>query len=492
MTALPKPEEIELCKRALARRKLIEFTKYTMPAYQATSMHRKYAEILDYFIQGKIKKLIISEPPQHGKSELSSRRIPAFLLGINPNLKITIASYSTTFARKFNVDVQRIIGDNLYHNLFPKTTISGTKYTEKSDNKYTKTKDECEIINHTGILRSVGRGGSLTGNPVDIMIMDDLYKDYAEGNSPIIREATIDWYKSVVRTRLHNNSQQLIVFTRWHEDDLVGFLEKHEEENIVELVEYEQLENIDNETWYRINFPALSTTSSIENEFDIRTELNVPLWPEKHSKKKLESDRALDPEKFESLHQGDPRPKVGLLYISGFNTYTKKPGFKNVQSYTDTADVGNDWLCHITYGIGEDNNIYILDVYYTIEPQEITEPETAKRIKEFNPNPATVESNSGGRAFARNIDRLSGYRYNIQWFHQGENKESRIITNSAQIQRLIYFPLNWTGKWPEFARDLLKFKMNFKSNKHDCAPDALTGCYEFSGLADNMYSLYRS
>lgn len=94
-----------------------------------------------------------------------------------------------------------------------------------SDN-YLRNSEEFEIVNKKGGLKAVGRGGALTGNAVDVMIMDDIYKDYAESNSPIIREAAWDWYTTVVKTRLHNDSQELIVFTRWHEDDLIGRLEK--------------------------------------------------------------------------------------------------------------------------------------------------------------------------------------------------------------------------------------------------------------------------
>jgi hypothetical protein len=194
--------------------------------------------------------------------------------------------------------------------------------------------EECEIVNHNGVLRAVGRGGALTGHPVDIMLMDDLYKDYAEGNSPGRRESVIDWYTSVVRSRLHNDSQELIVFTRWHEEDLIGWLEKREE--VILLTKKEQLLNCNPEAWYKINFPALATEASLQNEFDRRREVGQALWRDRHARRKLEIDRDLDSEKFESLYQGDPMPRVGLLY-QGFNTYIKRPDFRIVKNYTDSA-----------------------------------------------------------------------------------------------------------------------------------------------------------
>ena len=118
--------------------------------------------------------------------------------------------------------------------------------------------DEFEIVNHKGSLKAVGRGGALTGNPVDVLIIDDLYKDYEEGNSPIVLESAWNWYTSVADSRLHNDSQQLIVFTRWNEKDLVGRLE--EKENVIELDCL--LDEYDPEAWYKINFEALKESES--------------------------------------------------------------------------------------------------------------------------------------------------------------------------------------------------------------------------------------
>jgi predicted phage terminase large subunit-like protein len=482
----------ELEMRQLARSHLAPFTQYLFPMYQLTGIHKEYAQILTLFARGEIKKLIISMPPQHGKSELSTLRLPAFMFGQNPNLKAAIASYNATKARGFNTKLQRIIADPLYFNLFPETTISSTPFSQKSKTgmKFQRKQEEFEIINYQGSCKAVGRGGALTGDPVDLILMDDLYKDYAEGNSPVVRETVIDWYTAVVRTRLHNNSQQLIVFTRWNEEDLIGFIERSDDEKVILLTEKTQLNNIDIDAWYKINFPALATKESELNEFDGRKE-GEPLWPERHSQKKLINDRNLDEEKFESLHQGDPKPSKGLLY-KGFNIYITKPAFKWRKNYTDVADTGKDYLCSICYEVGVDDMIYITDIYYTDEPQDKTEIETAELLDRNKVNIAYVESNAGGRAFARNVDGFTKGRHVLETFYQGDNKESRIISNSAAIQRKILFPINWTTRWPEFARDILRFKRNFKANSHDDAPDALTGVYEKSGLAPiDTKSLWR-
>jgi len=473
---------IELARRELARRNVLDFTKYTFPMFQDTWFHRNYYRILDTFAKKHVKNLIITMPPQHGKSEGSSRKLPSYILGLDKDTKIAIASYNQTFARKFNREVQRIIDDPLYYNLFPGTALNNSRVAFAASGSWLRNTEEFEVVDSRGGLKVVGRGGPLTGNPVDVGILDDVYKDYAEANSPIIREAAQDWYSSVVRTRLHNDSQQIIVFTRWHEEDLIGWLEL--KENVVELHSWSQLENPRKDVWYKINFEAIKTGQP--TEIDPR-QPGEPLWPERHSIERLLEMKALDAGKFKSLYQGNPQPSEGLLY-SGFNTYQRLPngdgiGISEIKSYTDTADTGNDYLCNIIYGVGTDDLIYVMDVYYTPDQAEITEPETARRLSDFDVQRADIESNAGGRAFARNVYRLMTKRCNVVPFHQSKNKESRIISNSADVCRKIVFPSDWTERWPEFARDLLGFRRLFKANRNDDAPDTLTGVLEKNGFA---------
>ena len=462
----------ELARRELARRSILDFSRYTFPGYAPGWFHRVYCGIIDRFSRGEIRRLIVSVPPQHGKSEISTRRLPAFIFGKNRDERIAIASYNATMSRRFNRDIQKIIDDQQFKNLFQARLKEGNKGV------YIRTTEEFEIVGAMGSLKTVGRGGALTGSPVDTLIMDDLYKDYAEGASPIIREGVIDWYSSVARTRLHNHSRQLIVFTRWHEDDLIGHIAK--KERVESLTKKSQLEKIRPDVWYAINFPAISTEASMLNEFDERKKPGLALWPERHSIEKLISDMEHDPEKFESLYQGNPEPKQGLLY-SGFNIYQDSGIYIGRYNYTDTADTGRDFLCSICYGVRTDGKIEILDIYYSQESNEITEIQVAKMLLENDIQTAYIESNNGGRAFGRNIQRLTENKIYIEPFHQSQNKEARIISNSSNLVKNISFPANWIQRWPVFAKDLLQFKKNFRANLRDDAPDALTGVWEKSG-----------
>lgn len=205
---------------------LLTFTQKTLPYFKPAPFHRTYYEKLTDFALGRIQKLMITMPPQHGKSEGATRRLPAFVLGCNPNKRIAIVSYNATKARKFNRELQRIMDEDTYHELFPQATLarSPSSHPARKSRNYARNADECEIVGYQGSFKTIGVGGSLTGEPVDILIMDDLYKDAAAAWSPLIRQNIADWYDTVASTRLHNSSQQLLVFTRWHEDDLAGRL----------------------------------------------------------------------------------------------------------------------------------------------------------------------------------------------------------------------------------------------------------------------------
>lgn len=457
-------------KIALARKQFALFSKAVFPTLEFATFHMSYYRVLQAFAEGRIRRLIVTMPPQHGKSQGSTRLLPAFLLGRNPDLRVAIASYSDTFAKKFGKEVQRIIDTPEYRVIFPNTTLDSGK------GAYARTASEAEIVGHRGSLKAVGRGGGLTGNPVDIIVMDDLYKDAMEGNSPIIREAAWDWYTSVVRTRLHNNSQELIVFTRWHEEDIIGEIERRE--RVFTLSSLDDIERLPQgqDVWAKINFDAIKEDEP--TPLDTRAQ-GEALWNNRHSIEALQVKRKLDPHRFECMYQGRPASREGLLY-STLQTYDTLPSPAEIvkrTAYVDTADTGEDYLCAIAYAVGKDGYCYVTDVLYTQEPMEVTEQATADLLTRNDCRSAAIESNNGGRGFARSVQRYVP-NVRIEWFHQSGNKEARILSNSATVVQNVRFPRDWALRWQTFYAHLTAFKRLFRANMHDDCADAVTGIVE--------------
>lgn len=470
MTDRELKEQELLAKEELLRRQsqksLLRFTMSTMPNFYPADFHRFYYDVLTDFAFGKIKKLMVFMPPQHGKSEGSTRRLPAFILGLNPNIKIAMVSYSASKAVKFNRELQRIIDTDEYSKIFPNTALTSRRVV--SNGTWLRNSYECEIVGFRGGFKTVGVGGALTGEPVDVLIMDDIYKDAASAWSAKSRETINDWYDTVAETRLHNDSRQLIVFTRWHEDDLAGRL-------IREQGEFSK-DNTDG--WKIVTYKAIKEGNP--TEYDPRED-GVPLWPERHSLHKLQLIRRRNPHVFESLYQQNPQPSEGLMYEHGFRTYDEKPLHSyTTKAYVDTADTGEDYLCCIIYRETREF-IYVLDVLYTQKPMEYTEPRVAQLLTKHQVDDAVIESNGAGRSFARNVEqhcRAMGNRQTrFNWFYQSQNKEIRIYSHSAEVQNVVLMPTGWERLWSDFHIALTSYHKTGK-NLHDDAPDALTGCVE--------------
>lgn len=459
----------ELFKRK-SRESLLDFTRFTMSNFQPAEFHKNYYKSLTDFANGKIKKMMVFVPPQHGKSEGSTRRLPAFLLGKNPELKIAIVSYSAKKAQKFNREIQRIIDDEKYRELFPETSLNGNQTTSTT---FVRNSDECEIVNHRGSFKTVGVGGGLTGEPVDVLIMDDIYKDAQSAWSPTVRENIEDWYDTVADSRLHNNSQQLIVFTRWHENDLAGRLLKMQGE----------LSDENPDGWFQIVYPAIMNRE--KSEYDTR-EIGEALWSERHSVEKLKLTQKRNPHVFESLYQQNPQPIEGLMYEYGFRTWEMLPTERTAQikNYTDTADTGSDYLCSITYIECTTGN-YIIDVIFTQKSMEYTEQAVAMALCKHNVELCNIESNNGGRGFARNVERIIRERGNsktrINTFTQTQNKQTRIFTHSSDVQNMCIMPANWETRYPEFYTQVTTYQKQ-GTNPHDDSVDALTGTVEMRNI----------
>ena len=444
------------------------FARQMFPFLTVGRFHAAYYRVLEAFARGKIRRLIVTIPPQHGKSLGATTLLPAYMLGLDPELKIAIASYSASLANRFNRRVQRLIDSHAYAALFPETTVKRAG----ARSEYVRTADCAEIVGHQGEVMSVGREGSLTGNRVDVLILDDLYKDAMEANSPVVRENCWEWYTSVARTRLHNASRELIVFTRWHEEDLIGLLKQKEQ--VVPLERWAQLEETERDRWLHLNFEALRTAPP--TEIDGRA-IGEPLWGERHDVGLLRQRMQLDPLRFECMYQGRPSAAQGLLY-GRFAEYGALPdGIVRYANYTDTADTGDDYLCSVCYAVDRAGRIYVTDVVYSREPMEVTEQLVAAMIAAQPACDVLMESNNDGRGFARAVGRLCPH-HRIAWFCQHENKEARILSNASAVWRNVVMPVDWTIRWPDFAHHLMTYRRLFRANRWHDAPDVLTGIVE--------------
>lgn len=291
---------------SLARGDLVTFAALMNLEYDIQWFHRRIYEYLQRWVEKKIRKLAIFMPPQHGKSTMSSIITPAYILGMNPRAKVVCASYNQIVSSKFNRLTQDIMNQPLYRYAFPKTVLPASGIIRNNE---LKNATYFETVGNKGFYRSVGVGGSLTGTTIEYGVIDDPIKDRLEANSKTYRERLWEWYIDVWSTRMNNESCELMLFTRWHEDDLAGRL--FDKTNPC----YDEKRA---NKWTVIVLPALKedAPSPIAQSIEIgdRRKEGEALWPSFHSRESHEEDKRNNPYTFASLKQQRPSPLEGGLF----------------------------------------------------------------------------------------------------------------------------------------------------------------------------------
>lgn len=299
--------------------------------------------------------------------------------------------------------------------------------------------------------------GTATGFGASLLIIDDLIKNAEEAYNEAVKEKHWDWFTNTMLSRLEEGGKIIIIMTRWASDDLAGRALEHYREQGAKIRHINMKALLNKDTYEMLCSEVLSYKSY------------------------LAKTKAMGEDIASANYQQEPIDLKGRLYTS-FKTYSGElPVFKEIRNYTDTADTGEDYLCSINYGVTFADEAYILDVLYTKEPMEKTEPATANLLDKDQVNIVKIESNNGGRGFARAVERhlkeLGNNCTNVKWFIQSKNKQARIYSNSTWVMEHIYFPEDWRNRFPEYYQAMYKYQREGK-NAHDDAPDATTGVAE--------------
>ena len=454
-------------KEELARRNFSDFVGCMKQDYTMKWFHRLICEKLQDFNDGKIKKLMIFMPPQHGKSELCTRQFPAYLLGKNPNRKIVVASYNATLASRFNRDIQRVIDNQEYHSIFPETVLNESNIVTVADS-YLRNSEIFEIVKKQGFLKTVGRGGALTGTSVDIGIIDDPLKDRAEAKSKVVRDGLWSWYEDVFETRLHNNSQQILIQTRWDVDDLAGRLLKRDND------------------WHVLTLEAIKET---DYDYDIR-DMGEPLWGEKHSLDRLNKVRLNSPITFGSLYQQNPKPTLdmGLLWderiLDSCRVNSHPHIVKKVIAIdpATTSDSKSDETGIVIVGKDVDNKIYVLkDLSGRYSPNEWGEL-VSNAFKKYDCDYYSAEKNQGGDMVKAMIRQYDTHNH-IRLVHASKGKYLRAEPVFAQYEQGKVYHV---GNFPILERQMLTFNPEANSKSPDRV-DALV--YGVTELMDDNNTL---
>lgn len=447
----------------LARREFFFYCQLKAPDFYNDNRYYlvELCNGLQEFMESDEEVCVVNIPPRHGKSRTAGNLVE-WILGRDKTKKVMTGSYNETLSTMFSKNVRNSIQEQkadkykpVFSDVFPSVNI---KYGDGAMNLWSL---EGGYNNYLATSPT----GTATGFGCDLMIIDDLIKSALEANNATVRDNHWSWFTDTMLSRLEEGGKIIIIMTRWHSEDLAG--------HVLEWCKKED------KKYRQIVMKAL-----------IDKDKHRMLCPDILSYKSyLGKISAMGADIVSANYDQEPIDLKGQLYTS-FKTYDDvpcdsigKPLFTAIKNYTDTADEGDDYLCSITYGV-YNKEAYVLDVIYTQKPMEITEPMVAKALYEFNVGRAKIESNNGGRGFARQVggilhDKYHSNKTRIKWFHQSQNKVARILSNSTWVMDHIYYPKNWRDKWPEYYDAMIKYQREGK-NAHDDAPDATTGVAENS------------
>ncbi|MBE0469582.1 MAG: phage terminase large subunit [Methyloprofundus sp.] len=314
-----------------------DFISYINKEYIVSDFSRQVCTAIDEFLndmqQGMRPVLILGAPPQHGKSDIVSRYLPAFIFGLNPNIRVAGISYGKDLASDMNRDVQRIMLSPEYKIIFPQSSLAKSKASDSSR----RNNSTFEVTGFRGSYTAQGVGGALTGKKVDLGIIDDAIKNASEALSTTVKEGVWSWYTSTFLTRLSKNSGQIIMATRWAVDDLSG--------KVTEKTPGAKV----------LSFKAISDEGKA-------------LIPELHPIEKLLETKAVLSDYFWSaMYQQSPVVLGGGLFkTEWWRFYSTLPKISYRVIYADTAQKTkehNDYSVLQCWGVGHyDKKIYLLDM----------------------------------------------------------------------------------------------------------------------------------
>ena len=463
--------ERELHRRDAAERFPV-FLDYTSPNYSRQWFHTLIAERCQALLQGTLptSKLMVFVPPQHGKSEIVSRKFPAWALGKNPLLKIVGSSYSADLAQQFSRAIQRTIDSKEYGEVFPNTFLNNQRVKMDTQRGWLRNIDMFETVGYGGFYKAVGVGGSLTGTPADLGIIDDPIKDAMEANSETYRNRVWDWYTDVFLTRMHNHSKQILILTRWHADDLAGRLLERE-----------------GDQWTVVNIPAIREDDTDPND---PRQIGEALWEERHSKQRLLDAERRSPRTFAALYQQRPAIAGGNIIKREWFRHISQAEFDRLHhhepqvffidtAYTDKADNGPTGII-ATCKIG--NDMYVTHA----EKVRLRFPDLLRFVPEYvrnhgytNLSSIRIEPKANGISVIDQMRETTGLNV-TQTPTPKDSKETRLNAASPTVEcgRVILVD----GAWNELFTDEV---CGFPSKPHDEYVDVL--CYAIDYHIANPY-----
>jgi predicted phage terminase large subunit-like protein len=408
------------------------------PPFEVAAHHRLIMDKLEAVERGELRRLTIFMPPRHGKSLLGTQIFPAWYLGRHPDRSIITASYGQELADDFGRSVRNMVNDSFHHAIFPEFRLADDSTSMR---RFSTTVG--------GSYYAVGRGGPITGRGAHLLLIDDPLKDAEEAHSEGIRRALQQWYSAVAHTRLQPGGAVVLISTRWHEDDLAGWLLREHPSG-----------------WDILSLPAIA---EVDESF---RRAGDALWPEKYPLDELEKIReVIGSSAWSSLYQQRPAAAEGAVFKrEWWRHFREQPFFKRIVQSWDTAfktGAENDFSCCTTWGLA-DSGYYLLSCWRG----KVEFPELKRRMNdladEWKPNQVLVEDKASGQSLIQELKYASMLPIIPVKVDRDKEARAAAITGPVEAGRVFL---------PEFApwlNDYVDELAAFPFGVHDDAVDSTT------------------
>jgi predicted phage terminase large subunit-like protein len=435
----------QITARDQATSSFLSFCRYVWPEMIVGAHHKKIAAALDRVVSGECKRLMITMPPRHGKSQMGSYLFPAYLMGKKPDSKLIVGSHTAELAQRFGRMIRNLVADERYKELFPDFLLS-------ADSKAAGRWD----TSHGGEAFFIGKGGAMTGRGGNVVILDDIL-DEQDALSNTAMENTWEWYQSGPRQRLQPNGTIIVINTRWKTDDLSGRLLKLQGA-------------IKSDKWEVLEFPAILPSGG-------------PLWPEYWKLEELEAVKhTIGLQKWNAQWQQTPTADEGAILKREWWQRWKpeEPPLVEyiIQSY-DTAYSKKetaDYSVITTWGVfvpDQDSgpNIILLDVkkgrWDFPELKRIAREE----YKAWNPDNVLIEAKATGITLQQELRRVGipVTMYSPGGRRAGQDKVAR----ANSIAPILESGMVWAPE-TEWADELIEECAAFPNGDHDDMVDSTT------------------
>ena len=430
MNSQPSPQEAaaELLKRRQARSGLVHFTNYTFPQYVAEPVHELIGATLERV--GELRRIMIFAPPQHGKSELVSVRLPAFYLGNHPDEPVILTSYAAGLAESKSRQARNVVESDEFQRLFVDV---GTPRDSRAVNEWS-------ISGRRGGMLAAGVGGAITGHGAMLGIIDDPFENWEQAQSHTYRERVWDWWQSTFRTRIWEAGAIIIVMTRWHEDDLAGRL----------IADQGRAGE-----WTILRLPALAEAQEERDENDRRMGLpggqadplgrapGEPLSPRRFSREALEMlKRDVGSLVWNAEYQGSPRaPEGNRFKRAWFQIVDAAPATARRVRYWDKAGTagGGAFTAGVLMAVDMVTNLFYIEDVARGQWSALEREATIKQMAELDRGRGRIEiwieqePGSGGKESAEaTIRNLAGFSVHAE--RPTGDKDVRMEPFAAQAE----------------------------------------------------------